>query len=71
MMFCLLQFLFLISIFYFTSMALWMIDQFGNEEQKKKWIPPLAKMDLFASYCLTEPGMIHSLLFRFYFLLTI
>lgn len=38
------------------NMALWMIDTFGNEEQKKKWVPPLAKMDLFASYCLTEPG---------------
>jgi len=37
-------------------MCTWMIDTFGNEEQRQKWIPPLAKMDLFASYCLTEPN---------------
>lgn len=29
---------------------------FGNEEQKKKYIPKLASGELKASYCLTEPG---------------
>ncbi|CAG0972590.1 MAG: acyl-CoA dehydrogenase [Bacteroidetes bacterium] len=29
---------------------------FGNEEQKKKYIPKLASGALKASYCLTEPG---------------
>jgi isobutyryl-CoA dehydrogenase len=38
------------------NMCAWMIDEFGNEEQRKKWIPLLANMDAFASYCLTEPG---------------
>ncbi|XP_054721519.1 isobutyryl-CoA dehydrogenase, mitochondrial-like [Uloborus diversus] len=38
------------------NMALWMIDHYGSEEQKKKWVPKLATMELFASYCLTEPG---------------
>ena len=33
-----------------------MIDCFGNKEQKEKWIPELASMNKFASYCLTEPG---------------
>ena len=37
-------------------MCAWMIDEFGNEEQKAKWIPRLASMDVMASYCLTEPG---------------
>jgi hypothetical protein len=29
---------------------------FGNEEQKKKYLPKLATGELKASYCLTEPG---------------
>lgn len=33
-----------------------MIDTFGNESQREKWIPLLAGMEKFASYCLTEPG---------------
>ena len=37
------------------NMCLWMIDQFGNDEQKKNWLPELISMDRFASYCLTEP----------------
>lgn len=37
-------------------MCAWMIDTFGNEDQKKTWIPQLAAMEKFASYCLTEPG---------------
>ncbi|CAI5492257.1 unnamed protein product, partial [Closterium sp. Naga37s-1] len=32
------------------------IDRFGSEEQRQKWLPALATMDLFSSYCLTEPG---------------
>jgi len=38
------------------NMCAWMIDTFGNEGQKKTWIAPLASMEKFASYCLTEPG---------------
>lgn len=37
-------------------MTSWMIDTFGNEEQKKRWLPAMMKFDLFSSYCLTEPG---------------
>ena len=33
-----------------------MIDRFGNEEQKQKYIPDLASFRKLASYCLTEPG---------------
>ncbi|CAL1280914.1 unnamed protein product [Larinioides sclopetarius] len=38
------------------NMAVWMIDHYGTEEQKKKWLPKLSRMEHFASYCLTEPN---------------
>ena len=37
-------------------MVTWMIDSFGNEEQRSHWVPQLSSMDKFGSYCLTEPG---------------
>ncbi|HAC59440.1 MAG TPA: acyl-CoA dehydrogenase, partial [Rhodobiaceae bacterium] len=33
-----------------------MIDSFGTEEQRQKWLPKLTPMELIASYCLTEPS---------------
>ena len=33
-----------------------MIDNFGDEEQRAKYVPALASMEKFGSYCLTEPG---------------
>jgi alkylation response protein AidB-like acyl-CoA dehydrogenase len=38
------------------NMASWMIDRFGNDEQRKRLLPKLATMEKIASYCLTEPG---------------
>ena len=38
------------------NMAAWMIDAFGSDDQRRRWLPGLNAMDLFASYCLTEPG---------------
>jgi alkylation response protein AidB-like acyl-CoA dehydrogenase len=38
------------------NMCSWMIDEFGNDAQKSKYLPTLLKMDKLASYCLTEPG---------------
>ena len=38
------------------NMASWMIDKFGDDTQRKRWLPGLIRMDHFASYCLTEPG---------------
>ena len=38
------------------NMASWMIDAYGNDSQRKKWLPKLCTMELLASYCLTEPG---------------
>ena len=38
------------------NMAAWMIDSFGSEELKARYLPDLVTMDKIASYCLTEPG---------------
>jgi alkylation response protein AidB-like acyl-CoA dehydrogenase len=38
------------------NMASWMIDAYGSEDQRQRFLPGLTAMDLVASYCLTEPG---------------
>jgi len=38
------------------NMAAWMIDRFGGETVKAKYLPDLVGMDKIASYCLTEPA---------------
>ncbi|MBX9820931.1 isobutyryl-CoA dehydrogenase [Afipia birgiae] len=38
------------------NMASWMIDHYGSDAQRQKWLPRLCTMELLASYCLTEPG---------------
>ena len=38
------------------NMVSWMIDRFGNDAQRQRWLPRLATMELLSSYCLTEPG---------------
>ncbi|MCG6858685.1 MAG: isobutyryl-CoA dehydrogenase [Salaquimonas sp.] len=38
------------------NMCAWMIDTFGSEEQRRKWLPKMCTMETLASYCLTEPG---------------
>ncbi|MCF6292874.1 MAG: acyl-CoA dehydrogenase family protein [Robiginitomaculum sp.] len=38
------------------NMASWMIDTYGNQQQKAKFLPDLMSMQTIASYCLTEPG---------------
>ena len=37
------------------NMATWMIDGFGGEAQRKRFLPKLCSMEHCASYCLTEP----------------
>ena len=36
------------------NMAAWMIDTFGAQEARAKFLPNLCTMEHFASYCLTE-----------------
>lgn len=38
------------------NMCAWMIDRFGNDEQRAEWLPRLTAGEKIASYCLTEPG---------------
>ncbi len=38
------------------NMVALLIDAFGNDAQRKRFLPRLCSMDLLASYCLTEPG---------------
>lgn len=38
------------------NMASWMIDRFGSQTVKDKYLPDLVTMDRLGSYCLTEPG---------------
>ncbi len=38
------------------NMAAWMIDRFGGDEVKARFLPDLVSMETIASYCLTEPG---------------
>ena len=38
------------------NMAAWMIDRFGSDELKHKYLPPMIPMERMGSYCLTEPS---------------
>ena len=38
------------------NMASWMIDRYGSEALRRRFLPRMATMDLIGSYCLTEPG---------------
>ncbi len=39
------------------NMVAWMIDAFGNDEQRSKWLPGITAMTELTSYCLSEPGV--------------
>ncbi len=39
-----------------NSVAVYPILAFGSEEQKTKWIPPLARGEKIGAFCLTEPN---------------
>ncbi|APE33540.1 acyl-CoA dehydrogenase [Nocardia mangyaensis] len=39
------------------NMATWMIDEYGTEWQRRRWVPGMASMELLGSYALTEPGV--------------
>ncbi|MBE9374543.1 acyl-CoA dehydrogenase family protein [Saccharopolyspora sp. HNM0983] len=38
------------------NMCAGMVDRFGTEAQRARWLPELCSMQRLASYCLTEPG---------------
>ncbi|HEX3502747.1 MAG TPA: acyl-CoA dehydrogenase family protein [Xanthobacteraceae bacterium] len=39
------------------NMTARLIDAFGNDDQRRRFLPQLCTMELLASYCLTEPGV--------------
>jgi len=38
------------------NMATWMVDKFGSDDLRSRYVPALVAMEKIASYCLTEPG---------------
>ena len=38
------------------NLTTWIVDAFGSDAQRRRWIPAMATMETIASYCLTEPG---------------
>lgn len=38
------------------NMVTWMVDSFGSQELRARFVPALCSMEMLASYCLTEPG---------------
>ncbi len=38
------------------NMVTWMVDRFGADDLRAKYLPKMTQADLIASYCLTEPG---------------
>ncbi|WCM55475.1 acyl-CoA dehydrogenase family protein [Microbacterium sp. EF45047] len=39
------------------NMVVWMIDTYGDDAQRARWLPDLTAMAEFGGYCLTEPGV--------------
>ena len=38
------------------NMVAWMIDSYGDQAQRERWLPQLVTMEKLGAYCLTEPG---------------
>ena len=38
-----------------NSLVCWGLEEFGNEEQKRKYLVPLAKGEVIGAFCLSEP----------------
>jgi alkylation response protein AidB-like acyl-CoA dehydrogenase len=37
------------------NMVAWILDRFGTQEQRMKWLPRLCNFELLGAYCLSEP----------------
>lgn len=44
------------SLLTIHNMVNWMIDTYGNADQKERFCQKMSTYELFGSYCLTEPG---------------
>jgi len=38
------------------NMVAWIVDRFGNLEQRTQWLPRLCSLEVLGAYCLTEPS---------------
>jgi alkylation response protein AidB-like acyl-CoA dehydrogenase len=38
------------------NMVAWMVDRFGDADQRARHLPPLCRMEWLGAYCLTEPA---------------
>jgi butyryl-CoA dehydrogenase len=38
------------------NMVAWLIDTYADDHLRQQWLPKLVNMDVFSSYCLTEPS---------------
>ena len=38
------------------NMVAWMVDRYGDDEQRARFLPSLISMERLSCYCLTEPG---------------
>ena len=38
------------------NMTAWMIDQYGSDDLRRRYLPDMCSLVQFGSYCLTEPG---------------
>jgi alkylation response protein AidB-like acyl-CoA dehydrogenase len=39
-----------------NSLVCWPLEEYGTEEQKQKWLAPLARGEKLGAYCLSEPN---------------
>ena len=42
---------------FITAWRYFPLVAFGSDEQKKRWVPPLAKGEKIGAFCLTEPNI--------------
>lgn len=44
------------SLLSIHNMCAAMVDRYGSDDLKARWLPEMCRLDKFAAYCLTEPG---------------
>jgi alkylation response protein AidB-like acyl-CoA dehydrogenase len=50
-------------LFQIHNASTFTVDKFAAPEHRNVWAPKLCKMEMMGSFCLTEPGFLHSVRF--------